>query len=78
MWLRRYNVYVATCFGGDALVAEKKTWKNFENPKDTTVRARMDAGTVGQLDKCCEVLETTRSDVIRKGIEKVYKDISEK
>lgn len=59
-------------------MAEKKTWKNLENPKDTTVRARMDAETVEQLDKCCEALETTRSDVIRKGIKKVYNDVSKK
>ena len=59
-------------------MAEKKTWKNLENPKDTTVRARMDAETINQLNKCCEVLETTRSNVIRKGITKVYEDISKK
>jgi len=59
-------------------VAEKKTWKNLENPKDTTVRARMDKETVQKLDKCCEALETNRSDVIRKGIQKVYDDVSKK
>jgi len=57
-------------------VAEKKTWKNLENPKDITVRARMDATIVEKLDKCRDILETTRSDVIRKGIEKIYDDIS--
>ena len=59
-------------------MAEKKTWKNLENPKDTTVKARMDAKTVKQLDKCCEALDTTRSDVIRKGIKKIYDEVSEK
>lgn len=59
-------------------MAEKKTWKNLKNPKDTTVRARMDSETVEKLNKCCELLKTTRSDIIRKGIEKIYEEISEK
>ena len=59
-------------------MAEKKTWKNLKNPKDTTVKTRMDAETIEQLDKCRDVLETTRSDVIRKGIKKIYDDVSEK
>ena len=59
-------------------MAEKKTWKNFENKKGTTVRARMDAETVMQLDKCCEALGTTRSDIMRTGIKKIFDEISEK
>lgn len=59
-------------------MADKKTWKNLENPKDTTVRARMDTETVKKLDKCCDALATTRSDVIRKGIERIYDDVSQK
>ena len=57
-------------------VANKKTWKNFHEQKDTTVRARMDAATIDMLNKCCEALKTTRSDVIRTGIKHVYDDIS--
>ena len=57
-------------------MVEKKTWKNLTNPKDVTIRARMDAEIVNKLDKCCTSLDTTRSDIIRKGIERVYDDIS--
>ena len=59
-------------------MADKKTWKNLENPKDVTIRARVDVRIVDKLDKCCDALETTRSDIIRKGIEKVYDDVSKK
>lgn len=59
-------------------MAEKKTWKNLENPKEITVRARMDMETVKKLDKCCEVFNTTRSDILRKGIEKIFEDIPKK
>ena len=74
----KFIIVVATTLGGDLYVADKKTWKNLVNPKDITVRTRMDAETVKKLDKCCDVLETTRSDIMRKGIEKIYDDISEK
>ena len=46
-----------------------------ENPKDTMIRVRMDKPTVEKLDNCAKELNTTRSDVIRQGIEKVEADI---
>jgi len=60
-----------------SFVAEKKGWKNPDDVKDTTVRARMDKETVAELDKCCEALGTTRSDIIRSGIKKIYEEISQ-
>ena len=48
-----------------------------DNPKDTMIRVRMDKATVTKLDECAEVLNTTRSDVIRKGIEKVHDEVKE-
>lgn len=59
-------------------MADKKTWKNLENPKAITVRARMDKQTVNKLDKCCVAYETTRSDIIRKGIERIFEGIPKK
>lgn len=56
-------------------MAEKKTWKNYEGIKNTTVRARMDAVTVKQLDECCEMLKTTRSDIMRSGIKKIHEEL---
>lgn len=46
-----------------------------ENPKDTMIRVRMDKETVEKLDKCAEALETTKSEVIRMGIDKVLQEI---
>lgn len=42
-----------------------------ENPKDTMLRVRMDAKTIEKLDRCAKALETTRSDVVRRGIDLV-------
>ncbi len=46
-----------------------------ENPKDTMIRVRMDKETMEKLDACAEALNTSRSDVIRQGIEKIAEEI---
>ena len=47
---------------------EKKTWKTYRNQKEFVVRARMDVRSVYKLDICCRILQTSRSDILRKGI----------
>ncbi len=39
---------------------------------------RVDDDTKGKLDKCTVKLNTTRSDVVRKGIGMVYKSLDKK
>lgn len=46
-----------------------------DNPKDTTVRARMDAETVRKLDCLVSEQNSDRSKIIRKGIEIQYEKI---
>jgi len=43
-----------------------------ENPKDYMLRVRMDEETVRKLDECCEHLNLSRSEVVRKGIEEQH------
>lgn len=49
-----------------------------ENPKDTTVRARMDAETVKKLDCLVAEQNSDRSKIIRRGIEIQYEQRNEK
>lgn len=46
-----------------------------ESPKTTMVRVRMDEETVKMMDECAEKMNTTRSDIIRTGITRVYAEI---
>ena len=46
-----------------------------DNPKDTMIRVRMDKETVQKLEDCAEALNTTKSEVIRMGIDKVLETI---
>lgn len=44
-----------------------------DNPKDITIRARVDKETVEKLDYLVEKYNSSRSEVIRQGIEIQYK-----
>lgn len=46
-----------------------------ENPKSELLRIRVDISTMEKLDECKKALNTTRSEVIRKGIEKIHDDL---
>lgn len=48
------------------------------NPKDKAIRIRVDKNTLERLDWCAEKLNTNRSDVIRKGIDKIANDLKGK
>jgi predicted transcriptional regulator len=48
------------------------------NPKDTMFRVRLDKETIDKLDTCAAALNTSKSEVIRIGIEKVHDEIKQK
>lgn len=50
----------------------KKGQKLTDNPMDVTVRARMNKEIVDKLDYLAEKENTTRSEIIRRGIEMQY------
>lgn len=60
------------------MVAKKKPGPNPENPKDTMLRVRVDKITLDKLDNVVEKLRSTRSEVIRQGIDLMDKELEEK
>jgi len=46
-----------------------------DKPKSKTIEIRVDQEIMIKLDASAEKLNTTRSDVVRKGIEKVYDEL---
>lgn len=49
-----------------------------DNPKTVVKRARMSESDVEKLKICCEKLNKSESDVLRIGIDKVYKELENK
>ncbi len=53
----------------------KKMGRPTDNPKNGQVKIRLDESTETKLIKCTEKLNLTKSDVIRRGIDKVYDEL---
>ncbi len=49
-----------------------------DEKRDVTVRLRMEPNEVKELDECAEVMNTTRSGVIREGIRLVKEKLAQK
>lgn len=47
-----------------------------DKPKSKTIEIRVDEETMSKLDASAEKLNTSRSAIVRKGIEKVYDSMS--
>lgn len=43
-----------------------------DNPKNAMIRVRMDEDTVKMLDECADSLKSSRSEIIRAGVKKIY------
>ena len=57
-------------------MAKKKMGRpKSDNPLKDRIFVLVDDETKAQLKKCTEVLNTTRSDVVRKGIKRIYDDL---
>lgn len=43
-----------------------------ENKKNFMLRVRLDNKTLNKLDECANIKNTTRSEIVRQGIEKIH------
>ncbi|MEC0124033.1 ribbon-helix-helix protein, CopG family [Paenibacillus pabuli] len=46
-----------------------------DKPKSKTIEIRVDEEIMSKLDASAEKLKTTRSDIVRRGIEKVFDEL---
>lgn len=49
-----------------------RTGRPTNDPKTLNTRIRLSEGDVKKLDCCCKVLNLTKAEVIRQGIDKMY------
>ena len=50
-----------------------RTGRPTDNPKSNQYRVRLSDSELEMLEYCCKVLGLTKAEVIRQGIENVYK-----
>ncbi|MGQ8873982.1 ribbon-helix-helix protein, CopG family [Paenibacillus sp. TSA_86.1] len=57
-------------------MSSKKTGRpKSDNPKSKTIEIRVDEEILDKLDVAADKLNTNRSAIVRKGIEKIYDDL---
>lgn len=54
-----------------------RTGRPTNDPKNNQYRIRLSDKEVEMLAFCCEKTGLSKSDIVRRGIEKVYKEVSE-
>lgn len=59
-------------------MANKKMGRPTDSPKTFMLRVKIDNDTLVKLDKCCEIENTNRSELVRKSIHEKYESLNKK
>lgn len=59
-------------------MGNKKMGRPTDNPKNTSIKFRADDETVRKLKASSEALEVSQSEVLRRGVRKVYDELEKK
>lgn len=59
-------------------MGNKKMGRPTDNPKDISLKVRLDQETSEKLDDCVRVLEVSKAEVMRRGVHKVHDDLQKK
>ncbi|EFS20585.1 hypothetical protein FSBG_00082 [Fusobacterium gonidiaformans 3-1-5R] len=57
---------------------KKKMGRPTNNPKNIQTRIRMTEEEAKKLDFCAKTLNTSKTEIISKGVDKIYQEISNK
>jgi len=56
----------------------KKMGRPTDNPKNISLKIRLDDGTAEKLTECSERMQVSKAEVIRQGIHKVHDGLTQK
>lgn len=59
-------------------MGNKKMGRPTDNPKDISLKVRLDKDTAEKLDECVRILDVSKAEVVRQGVQKVYGDLTQK
>jgi len=60
------------------LLGDKKMGRPTDNPKDISLKVRLDQETSEKLDDCARVLEVSKAEVMRQGVHRIHDDLQKK
>jgi len=70
-----YIIFIVATIKGGENMSPRTGRPKMENAKDTMFRVRLDDKTIEDLDFCAKSLDTTKSEIVRKGIKLVKSEI---
>ncbi|MDP4119666.1 MAG: CopG family transcriptional regulator [Bacillota bacterium] len=56
-------------------MGNKKMGRPTDNPKDISLKIRLDNDTAKKLDECIEEIKVSKAEIVRRGIHKVHDDL---
>lgn len=56
----------------------KKLGRPTDNPKNITMKIRFDQDTFDKLEECSKVINVSRAEVVRRGVQKMHEGLPEK
>ena len=59
-------------------MGDKKMGRPTDNPKDISLKVLLDKDTAGKLEECSHVLKVSKAEVMRRGVNEVYKGLPKK
>jgi len=60
------------------MLGSKKMGRPTDNPKDISLKVRLDKTTAEKLDECIGELGVSKAEVVRRGVHKVHDDLEKK
>ena len=60
------------------ILGNKKMGRPTDNPKDISLKVRLDKETAERLDECAKKLEVSKAEIVRRGVHKVHDDLKKK
>jgi predicted transcriptional regulator len=59
-------------------LGNKKMGRPTDNPKNISLKVRLDNDTAKKLDECIEKANVSKAEIVRRGIHKVHDDLNKK
>ena len=59
-------------------MGNKKMGRPTDNPKDISLKVRLDKASSEKLDECIRILEVSKAEVVRQGIHNVHDALTQK
>lgn len=59
-------------------MGNKKMGRPTDNPKDISLKVRLDNDTAKKLDECAHALEVSKAEIVRRGVHRLHDDLMKK